>query len=37
MASFMKKVTNDGAVKHSGDDMTGEGAGDDETIKIHLP
>lgn len=37
MASFMQKQTNDGAIKHSGDDTTGEGAGDDETIKIHLP
>jgi len=37
MASFMKKTTNDGAVKHMGDDTTGEGSGDDEIIKIHLP
>jgi stress response protein SCP2 len=37
MASFMQKSTNDGAIKHGGDDTSGEGAGDDETIKIHLP
>ena len=26
----MKKQTDDGSVKHSGDDTTGEGAGDDD-------
>ena len=37
MASFMKKSTDDGAIQHGGDDTTGEGDGDDEVIKIHLP
>ncbi|MBW8487661.1 TerD family protein [Actinomadura parmotrematis] len=26
----------DGAVEHTGDNLTGEGAGDDEQIKVHL-
>lgn len=37
MASYMQHQTNDGAIKHQGDDRTGDGDGDDEVIKIHLP
>ena len=37
MCSFMQKMTNDGAIKHSGDERSGATKGDDETIKIHLP
>jgi stress response protein SCP2 len=29
-------VSQDGAIKHSGDNLTGEGSGDDETIFINL-
>jgi tellurium resistance protein TerZ len=33
---FQKKVSNDGSIHHSGDNTTGTGDGDDETIKIDL-
>lgn len=33
---FGRKASVDGSVKHSGDNLTGEGAGDDETIFIDL-
>jgi tellurium resistance protein TerD len=33
---FNNKTTPDGTVEHTGDNLTGEGAGDDEQIKIHL-
>jgi len=33
---FMNKKTSDLSVVHSGDDMTGDGAGDDEIITILL-
>ncbi|CAD7696653.1 unnamed protein product, partial [Ostreobium quekettii] len=36
-AVWWKKLTSDnGAVKHSGDDRTGEGGGDDEVITVNL-
>ena len=34
--SFMKLKIFKGAVQHSGDNLTGEGAGDDETITVNL-
>jgi len=34
---FQKKKSNDGALKHSGDNLTGAGDGDDEVIEIDLP
>jgi tellurium resistance protein TerD len=33
---FNNLTTPDGAVQHSGDNLTGEGAGDDEQIKVDL-
>lgn len=33
---YNNKITADGAVQHAGDNKTGEGAGDDETVKIEL-
>ncbi|MBW3243639.1 TerD family protein [Epibacterium sp. DP7N7-1] len=33
---YGKKVSNDGTVEHMGDNLTGEGYGDDETIKVNL-
>jgi tellurium resistance protein TerD len=33
---FNNLATPDGAVQHTGDNLTGEGAGDDEQIKINL-
>ena len=33
---FINKTSKDGAVKHSGDNLTGVGSGDDETISINL-
>lgn len=33
---FGKLAILNGAVRHSGDNLTGEGAGDDETITVHL-
>ncbi len=33
---FGKLMILDGVVQHSGDNMTGEGAGDDESITVHL-
>ena len=33
---FGRKTSVDGSVKHSGDNLTGEGAGDDETIFVEL-
>lgn len=33
---FNHKDSADGAVKHSGDNLTGEGAGDDEQIHIYV-
>ena len=34
--SFMQLNSRDGSVRHSGDNLTGEGDGDDETINIDL-
>ncbi|MFP4076233.1 MAG: TerD family protein [Halochromatium sp.] len=34
---YNQKTSPDGAVVHSGDNRTGEGEGDDETISINLP
>ena len=36
MVWWKKLVSSNGAVKHSGDDRTGEGGGDDEVIKVDL-
>ena len=33
---FQKLVSDDGSIRHSGDNLTGEGDGDDETISIDL-
>jgi tellurium resistance protein TerD len=33
---YNNKVVADGAVKHAGDNLTGAGDGDDETVKIEL-
>jgi len=33
---FRKLVSTDGAIRHSGDNRTGEGAGDDETLSVDL-
>jgi tellurium resistance protein TerD len=33
---FNNLVTPDGTVEHTGDNLTGEGAGDDEQVKINL-
>ncbi|MDP2902196.1 MAG: TerD family protein [Methylovulum sp.] len=33
---FNNKVVADGAVQHTGDNTTGEGEGDDETVKVEL-
>ena len=33
---FNNLTTPDGAVQHSGDNLTGEGAGDDEQVRINL-
>ncbi|MBW1602851.1 TerD family protein [Streptomyces sp. JJ66] len=33
---FGKLAILRGAIQHSGDNLTGEGAGDDETIRVHL-
>lgn len=33
---FKQLNSRDGSIAHSGDNLTGEGAGDDETITIHL-
>ena len=33
---FNKLKSPDGAVEHTGDNLTGEGEGDDETIKVNL-
>jgi tellurium resistance protein TerZ len=34
---FRHLKSNDGSVKHTGDNRTGDGAGDDESIKVDLP
>lgn len=34
--SFMHKTAGDSSVIHSGDDITGDGGGDDEIISIFL-
>lgn len=34
---YNQKTSPDGAVVHSGDNKTGEGEGDDETVAINLP
>src|SRR3546814_13316649 len=31
---FQKLISSDGSIRHSGDNLTGEGDGDDETISI---
>jgi len=33
---FNNKRSPDGAIEHGGDNLTGEGEGDDETIKVHV-
>lgn len=33
---FNQKVSADGSVEHMGDNLTGQGDGDDETIKVNL-
>ncbi|OHD09396.1 TerD family protein [Sphingopyxis sp. RIFCSPHIGHO2_12_FULL_65_19] len=33
---FQKLTSDDGSVRHSGDNLTGEGDGDDETISVDL-
>lgn len=33
---FQQLVSRDGAVQHTGDNLTGEGEGDDESIRVHL-
>ena len=33
---FNNKTSPDGSVEHAGDNLTGEGDGDDETIKVNL-
>ena len=33
---FNKKTSDDGAIRHAGDNRTGEGSGDDERIEIYL-
>jgi len=33
---FNNKVAADGSVEHAGDNLTGEGEGDDETIKVNV-
>jgi tellurium resistance protein TerD len=33
---FNNKVAADGSVEHTGDNLTGEGDGDDETIKVNV-
>src|SRR5664280_2438677 len=33
---YNNKVVGDGAVQHTGDNLTGAGAGDDETVKVEL-
>jgi tellurium resistance protein TerZ len=33
---FQKLTSDDGSIRHSGDNLTGEGDGDDETIAIDL-
>jgi tellurium resistance protein TerZ len=35
--SFLHLQTSDGSIKHSGDNQTGRGAGDDERIYVDLP
>jgi len=34
---YNQKTSPDGAVVHSGDNLTGEGEGDDESVSINLP
>ncbi|MBV5310030.1 TerD family protein [Chromatium okenii] len=34
---YNQKISPDGAVIHSGDNLTGEGGGDDEAVSINLP
>ncbi|GAB2563301.1 TerD family protein [Nocardia heshunensis] len=36
VAYFSQLVTKDGAIRHSGDNLTGEGKGDDEVITVDL-
>ncbi len=33
---FRQLTSKDGAIKHSGDNLTGDGDGDDESIEVHL-
>jgi tellurium resistance protein TerZ len=33
---FQQLVSRDGSVQHTGDNVTGEGEGDDESIRVHL-
>jgi tellurium resistance protein TerD len=33
---YGNKISPDGTVEHSGDNLTGEGEGDDETLKVNL-
>src|SRR5512142_3110258 len=34
---FNNTASPDGAVQHTGDNLTGEGDGDDESIRVNLP
>lgn len=34
---FRQLKSRDGSIRHSGDNLTGEGEGDDETIQVDLP
>ena len=34
---FQQLTSKDGSVQHTGDNLTGEGEGDDESIRVHLP
>ncbi|HEY2299805.1 MAG TPA: TerD family protein, partial [Jatrophihabitans sp.] len=33
---FQQLTSRDGSVQHTGDNLTGEGEGDDESIRVHL-
>ena len=35
-SAFMGLVGPDGTVEHTGDNLTGEGEGDDEQVKVNL-
>src|SRR4051812_37248629 len=33
---FQQLISRDGSIQHTGDNLTGEGEGDDESIRVHL-